>query len=201
MAKLMTFLILWGFVLLQSCGQPQLEPSEYRTAVMNPENGLRARKTTQRFVLTLQFLPPKFLALREKKRNGKESSSSIDSLASHYEDFYHFVLSIKPKNSDGIRGKSKGTFPPKLENYLKFKMKNDLSLALGNDTFQCAGYHLERGSGLSSEKRIMVNFPKRNTKKIKYDKKLLINSKPLNVKETTIKISKMALAKFPELNT
>src|SRR5687767_5887409 len=66
--------------------------------INDPDNGLVKTKTVEGILLTIKYLPPELLALKETK-DDKGNRAMYDSLLNEYKKSYTFLLSIASKEN------------------------------------------------------------------------------------------------------
>lgn len=90
-----TLFILTFILTTVGCVEKEHDEQSFLHWIKNPENGLIISKTINGLELSVQYLPPEYLVLKEIKESNI-SSSEILRLLCEYERSISFLLTIKP---------------------------------------------------------------------------------------------------------
>ena len=183
------------FYMLTGCQSGGLDPVEFKEWVEDENNGIRQTILTDSVTLILQYTPPAYQVVMEKKAI-KISNSEFANALEEYQGMICFKLIILDKD-----GKSAfGTINNSVDSlYHLFGLQNDFKLAFQKDTLPCLMYHYESHGGIGPDCMI-IGF-EGNRFSINEGFSFIYEDKVLNIGEVVFPFHKEAINKIPDLKT
>lgn len=169
MEKVSIYILL--FVLVTSCefGKKVYSIDDYHVFMNNPENGYTLSKTTNGVEVNLKFLTSDYLAYKDFKELGFETSIQYDSLCKEYENSFTFFLTISPNENKMESGVENGVMMKdiyKIEDFkerainMNFSMGEYIQLRNKEASIHPVLTNLENTYEVVSGKSIYVVFSK-----------------------------------------
>lgn len=181
------------------CKEEGTSTSDFIKWVENDKNGLKVSKQFENFIVTTQYKPLPYQALRQLKqvnppRNQfKKEMEELDGL-----EYFNLVIRLANNNGDVLKEKinSENDYYQRIK-YFSFEIQKDLVLKYGNGaTKPCVFSHFERNFGISSAITITMAFESEN---IQSDKTLEFNDKVLGLGKIELQISEHSINNIPNL--
>lgn len=164
------------FMVVVSCGNQNLIPSDYIAWTNNSENGLLKKKSISPLEVELLYKPLPYIIANEQRSNNIDEVIYNQRLR-ELEGMQYYTLKL------GITGEKLnvtnyevGDNAQQQErlNYLSFAMQKDITLIDGSDTLNCALYHFERSYDISPYRIFVLAFEQKEENKEK-DKTLILD--------------------------
>jgi hypothetical protein len=131
--------------------------------INNPANGLIRSRTIEGFTLTLKYLPPQFVALRDTKESEKPDEKTYDSLLNLYNKSYTFLLTIasteNADKNDPMYAGLEGIPDFKVRaGILNFDMPDYISIKTPTSEYRPVLTSMENTYGLKGQRNIYMVF-------------------------------------------
>lgn len=165
-------IIIFLSVMITSCKQTAMSPSDYITWCKSEKSGISVRRTFDNIALQLQYTPLQYIkALKLVK-----GDSALDIPTSIDSSLFQFTLTLKSrvaeKNLLKLDTDQNGYF--ERINYFLQGAENDFLLVVGEHEYPCTLCHFEPNYGLAPQNTLLLTF----STSIRYnseDIKLLFN--------------------------
>jgi hypothetical protein len=161
---------------LGSCGKKINNMSDFSSYLNEQENGLTMRKAVNGVVITVQYLPPEYLALKESRDSSLQQPASYDSLLSYYRRSESFIVTFGPDEAKGNQSDIMFDDVNNFQEYvdrsmeLNFDMEEKIRLKTGDKEYAPVLSSLENTYGLSKDRKVNLVFtPDKNTDNQQYD--------------------------------
>jgi hypothetical protein len=181
--------------LLAGCNRNSLSPVKLKAWVEDQKNGLKQTAIKANYTFTLQYTPPDYMVVMDKKTKDILQSDYEEALLK-FKGLVNFNLTILDKNSplsfEGDAGISGAE-------YHNFGIQQDFKLVTGNDTLPCAMYQYESHGGISPDK-MLVAFENKDDKYLK-GFSFLYNDKILKTGPVVFNYRPETLISIPKLKT
>jgi hypothetical protein len=156
----------WAFfivVILYSCSEVKLKPSEYIDWVNNKENGLILEKTIGEIKYELQYQPADYIIASR----GNETID-YDTLKSELQHNQNYCLRIS--NAKGNTNVMHNVVANQneylsLDYFLSYEFQNNIHLISAEDTIRCGNYHFVNTRGMTPYVEMLFSFPMEENKK------------------------------------
>ncbi|PCJ87069.1 MAG: hypothetical protein COA57_05165 [Flavobacteriales bacterium] len=190
---------------LESCGKKQLKPMQYINYVENDNNGLKVVRKMGDYVLTAQYEPYKYLALKELKKTNM-TLPEINEKVNQMGSLQYFTVKMSHRDGGDFmkRNAAHGQYNKKVQ-YLSFGIKNDFKLLYDMDTLECVLHHFERTYGVSPYVTFVLGFGndsgsrKSDSRDLKGNLVLIYDDQLLGIGPIRFSVKKEAIEGMPEL--
>jgi hypothetical protein len=165
----MTRLVLFMLVFC-SCQRTIKTPNEFFAWMNNPTNGLYQKKVVDGLELSMKYLPPEYLALKELK--GKYNEEEAKKLKKEYEKSCTFLLTLKPLEEEDMmkRGILDETEYQKRFMNVHFGLERMVKLKTSNAEYAPILSAFEDTYGTTKHRSAYIVFGGENWEKIKKEK-------------------------------
>ncbi|HYV95290.1 MAG TPA: hypothetical protein VE978_26175 [Chitinophagales bacterium] len=204
--KIIFFLFFSPYI--SGCGDKgSLSLSEYFDYVHKNEGRLTTRDSARGIIVSVEYLLPAILALREAG-SLQNLSSQYQTLINNYKDADYFELTLS-KSDQSTRKYLKTLYSDQdtsqsaFEEYIDFGIQNEIQLLRGNDTIPCAYLHREISESISNKFKYTVSFVTDSTQwnsKTQADRAIIFNSQKLGIRNIKLSISSKQIQSFPTIN-
>jgi hypothetical protein len=146
------------------CGKRIETLKEFNTFLSMPENGFKVTKSVNGVLITVIYMPPEYVALKEMESSGKIAQRSYDSLLRQNSASLSFIMILGPdeskNNKDDIMYKDLKDFKEYITRTmdLNFELENKVELITENNSFHPVLSSLENTYGLTKDRKINFVF-------------------------------------------
>ncbi len=120
------------------------------------------------------------------------SEGSAGEMLSFRDGVYQFELTFKRRNASANEFRSD-------DYYFLFDLQQDIELKVGEQTYPCTMYHMQRDYGLTGYSTIHVGFDLGGPQE--GDMQLIITPRPLQIGSVKLVYTKEDMAKIPDLKS
>lgn len=165
--KIIILFNIFLILLFAGCGaEKNINNTQEFDAWMNEKkNELKVSRSVNGVVVTVNYLPPEYNALKEMESTGLRGQKQYDSLLTYYKNSAAFVMTLAPdeskkNNSGDIMYKGVKNFKEYIERALalNFNLENEVDLEVNGSTYTPVLSSLDNTYSLSNDRKINFVF-------------------------------------------
>ena len=155
----MALLLIVISVMIMSCNNSSLSPSEYVKYVADGANGLVKTKNIGEVNIKVQYKPTAY-AIANEMRTNDISKVDFDERKKELESMQYYNLTLDITDARNILNYNVSNQSHQQEriHYLSFGMQQDIRLMENGKELPCVLYHFERTYDISKERTFLVAF-------------------------------------------
>lgn len=153
LSKLLIFFLL--IIPFNAC-RYKLSPNDYVQWIENPKNGFNQIQKAGSYTINVKYLPTAYRIIKDNMEFTPDAVEQLDEL-------YHFVLEVKPLQSDHDLVSLSGTDDKVIrdrKDYFYFQFEKDISLIIHDKSYKSCLYHMENTYNMKNSRTFLIAFEK-----------------------------------------
>lgn len=197
--RLTTLLFIIFSLMIMSCSNSTLSPSEYVKYVADESNGLVKTKNIGEVNVKVQYKPIPYVIANELRTNDidKDEFEKREKELSSMQ-YYNLTLDITDARNILNYNVSNQSHQQERIHYLSFGMQQDIRLMENGKELPCVLYHFERTYDISKERTFLVAFNQEESTK-NATKTFILDSSVLGIGTIKIQFNGKDIQQLPKM--